>query len=63
MYECLFTSMDVHICVAGAFEYQGKVLDSWDWTYWSHPVGAGNQTHTLCQSSQCSYLLNHFSSS
>lgn len=33
MYECLSTSMDVHMCVAGAFEGQGKVLDSWDWSY------------------------------
>lgn len=52
--------MDMHLCVSGVFEGEGKVLDFWDW---SHPVGAGNQTNTLCQSSQCSYLLNYFSSS
>ena len=28
----------------------------------SHPVGAGNRTHVLWKSNQCSKLLSHFSS-
>jgi hypothetical protein len=42
--------------VSGALQLESKMV-------MSHHAGAGRPTHFLCKSSQCSYLLNHFSSS